>query len=312
MTDLLSLGKTPLQVSRLGVGTWSWGDKSIWGYGKEYSDADLREAFKTSVASEISFFDTAELYGFGKSEELLGEFIRESRADVTVATKFFPYPWRPGRRSVLSALRRSLKRLNLPSVDLYQVHWSFHLLSIPSMMSVLSEAVGQGLTKAVGVSNYSADQMRRAADALAKYRIPLASNQVEYNLLHCSPEQDGVLEACKETGVTLIAYSPLAMGMLTGKYSKHNLPRGYRGLRYRGLNFAEFDRLMDLLASIGESHGAKTRAQVALNWLMSRDVIPIPGAKNGNQAAQNAGALGWKLSDDEVETIHAAALRVKN
>ena len=311
MNDLVSLGKTPLQVSMFGVGTWSWGDKSIWGYGKGYSDADLREAFNASVASGVSFFDTAELYGFGRSEVLLGEFIRESKASVSVATKFFPYPWRPGRRAVLSALRRSLKRLQLASVDLYQIHWSFHLLSIPSMMSVLSEAVREGLTKAVGVSNYSADQMRRAAEALDKHRIPLASNQVEYSLLHCSPEQDGVLDACKETGVTLIAYSPLAMGMLTGKYSREKLPGGFRRLRYRGLNFDEFDGLIGLLARIGESHGGKTRGQVALNWLMCNGVIPIPGAKNAHQALQNAGSLGWTLTHEEVETLRTAACRVK-
>jgi aryl-alcohol dehydrogenase-like predicted oxidoreductase len=310
MDNLLSLGKTSLRISKLGVGTWSWGDKSIWGYGKGYSDADLYGAFITSIASGISFFDTAELYGYGKSEELLGEFIRKSGVSVSVATKFFPYPWRLSRQAVLAALRRSLKRLNLGSVDLYQIHWPFHFLSIPSMMSVLSEAVAEGIAKAVGVSNYSADQMRRAVDALAKNKIPLASNQVEYSLLHLSPEQDGILDACKDAGVTLIAYSPLAMGMLTGKYSGQKLPQGFRRLRYRSLGFREFDTLVDLLARAGESHGGKTCAQVALNWLMRKGVVPIPGAKNANQAAQNAGSSGWSLTDEEMEALHAAASRV--
>jgi len=312
MNGFRSLGTTSHQVSKLGVGTWSWGDKSIWGYGKGYSDADLREAFKSSIASGISFFDTAELYGYGKSEELLGQFISESRATVFVATKYFPYPWRLDTKAVLSALRRSLKRLGLPSVDLYQIHWPFHLLSIPSMMAALTEAVGEGLARAVGVSNYSADQMRRAVDALAKNKIPLASNQVEYSLLHRSPEEDGVLDACKDAGVTLIAYSPMAMGMLTGKYSVRNLPAGFRRLRYRSLNFSEFGGLMDLLARIGEAHGGKTHPQVALNWLIYKEAFPIPGAKNAQQASQNAGALGWSLTHEEVDSLHEAACRVTN
>jgi aryl-alcohol dehydrogenase-like predicted oxidoreductase len=310
MNGIVSLGKTSLQISRLGVGTWAWGDKSVWGYGKGYSDADLREAFDGSTASGITFFDTAELYGFGKSERLLGQFIRESKAAVSVGTKFFPYPWRFGRRSVLSALRRSLKRLNLPCVDLYQIHWPFHLLSIPSMMNALSEAVAEGLTKAVGISNYNADQMRRAVDALARKKIPLASNQVEYSLLHRSPERNGIQQTCKELGVSLIAYSPLAMGMLTGKYGARNLPTGFRGIRYRRLNFDGLDALLSLLANIGEAHGGKTRAQVALNWLMSKGAIPIPGAKNALQAKQNAGSLGWALTIDEIEALHEAACRI--
>lgn len=310
MNESVSLGKTPLKISRLGVGTWAWGDKTVWGYGKGYSDADLRRAFEKSIACGITFFDTAELYGFGKSEQLLGQFIRESKAAVLVGTKFFPFPWRLRRRTVLSALRRSLKRLNLASVELYQIHWPFHLLSIPSMMSILSEAVHEGLTKAVGISNYNADQMRRAADALAREKIPLASNQVEYSLLHRAPEQNGVLQVCRELGVSLIAYSPLAMGMLTGKYSARKLPSGFRGVRYRRANLDSLDALLSLLANIGEAHGGRTRAQVALNWLMSKGVIPIPGAKNVLQATENAGSLEWSLTIEETEALDTISSRL--
>ncbi|HTX19716.1 MAG TPA: aldo/keto reductase [Bacteroidota bacterium] len=307
MMEQIVLGKTGLSVSRLGVGTWAWGDTSVWGFGKGYGELELRGAYETSIASGVTFFDTAEVYGSGRSEKFLGGFIHDSGTSPVVATKYLPYPWRMGKRAIRSALRRSLERLGLGSVGLYQIHWPFHLLSIPATMSALADAVEEGLTVAVGVSNYSADQVRRAAEALEKRRIALASNQVEYSLLHRTPERNGVRQACVEVGASLIAYSPLAMGMLTGKYSARNLPSGFRGLRYRRLNFTAFERLSGSLSRIGAAHGGKSQSQVALSWVICKGAIPIPGAKSADQAKQNAGALGWSLTEAEIEELDTAS-----
>jgi aryl-alcohol dehydrogenase-like predicted oxidoreductase len=176
-------------------------------------------------------------------------------------------------------------------------------------MDALADAVEAGLTRAVGVSNYSPDQMRRAHAALAKRGVALASNQVEYSLLHREPERNGLVALCRELGVTLIAYSPLAKGLLTGKYTPDNPPPGARG-RMAGRDYlARIQSLIGQLRTIGEAHGGKTPSQVALNWLICKDSLPIPGAKNVRQVQENAGALGWRLTEDEVARLDAATLQ---
>jgi aryl-alcohol dehydrogenase-like predicted oxidoreductase len=177
-------------------------------------------------------------------------------------------------------------------------------------MSLMADAVQAGKVRAVGVSNYSAAQMRLAHAELAKRSIPLASNQVQYSLLCRNPEVDGVLDACRELGVTLIAYSPLAMGALTGKYLTGERPAGLRRLlgSFRGKGLQAVRPVIELLRTIGKQHD-RTISQVALRWLIENEhVLPIPGAKNGSQAAENAGALGFTLTGDEVEALSAATL----
>jgi len=180
--------------SQIGTGTWAWGDRFVWGYGQGgFTDDDLRAAFRASLDAGINFFDTAELYGFPshRSEKLLGEFMQGVKEPVIVATKFFPLPWRFFKPQLMNALRGSLKRLKLARVDLYQIHWPMPTVPVERWADALADAVQQGLTLTVGVSNYSADQMRRTHEVLAKRGIPLASNQVEYNLLERSPERNG-------------------------------------------------------------------------------------------------------------------------
>jgi aryl-alcohol dehydrogenase-like predicted oxidoreductase len=174
----------------------------------------------------------------------------------------------------------------------------------------MADAVQAGLTRAVGVSNYKVDQMCQAHDALAKYGIPLASNQVQYSLLHRHPERNGLLRACDDLGVTLIAYSPLAQGLLSDKYGPDNPPPGLRGRRFGRARLAEIQPLVALLGQFGQAHGGKTPAQVALNWTMCKGSVPIPGAKNASQARENAGALGWRMSHDEVAALDAASDRI--
>jgi aryl-alcohol dehydrogenase-like predicted oxidoreductase len=135
----------------------------------------------------------------------------------------------------------------------------------------------------------------------------LVSNQVQYNLLHREPERDGLLDLCRDLDITLIAYSPLAMGVLTGKYTPENPPSGIRGRRYKRQFLTQIQPLIALLVEIGQAHGGKIPAQVALNWLMCKGAVPIPGAKNARQAEENVGALGWRLADEEVAALDAAS-----
>ncbi len=206
-----------LHAVEMGLGAWQWGDRIIWSYGQGYSDTDIREAFDSSLDLGIRFIDTAEVYGTGRSERMLGQFLKETDQPVLVATKFFPYPWRFGKGFIPRALKASLERLGTESVDLYQIHWPSPIFSPEAMMEGMAECVKQGLTRTVGVSNFGHKRMLRAYSALAQQGIPLASNQVHYSLLSREVEKNGTLARCKELGIRLIAYSPLEQGLLTGK-----------------------------------------------------------------------------------------------
>jgi aryl-alcohol dehydrogenase-like predicted oxidoreductase len=307
--ETIHLGRTDIRVTPLGIGTWQWGDSAFWGYGRGYAEDEIKAAFDASLAAGITFFDTAEIYGRGKSEKFLGRFISQEGRRPAVATKFMPFPWRLAKGRLVNALRKSLDRLGLKQVDLYQVHWPLPPVPVETWADALADTVEAGLARAVGVSNYNAAQMQRAQATLAKRGVPLAANQVEYSLLQRAPERNGLLQTCQKLGVTLIAYSPLAKGMLTGKYTPENPPPGLRGRRYRGETLASLQPLTALLRELGQTHGDKTPGQVALNWAISKGALPIPGAKNARQAQENVGALGWRLTPDEMAALDAASDR---
>ena len=297
----------------LGVGTWAWGDRSYWGYGRDYQQADVEAAYAASRTAGLTLFDTAEVYGQGVSEQLLGSLVAAdpggaggvppgsgTAPGVLVATKFAAQPWRVGRRGVLlQALEESLLRLGQPRVALYQIHWDLPLVSDQASLADLAEAHDRGLIGAVGVSNYGPRAVRAAHRVLADRGVPLATDQVEYSLLVRKPERTGLTDVCGELGVTILAYSPLGQGLLTGKYTVDNPPPGVRGMRYRR-RLPALKPLIARLRDIGAGHGGRTPGQVALNWLTAVGAVPIPGAKTAEQATQNAGGVGWSLSDDEV------------
>jgi aryl-alcohol dehydrogenase-like predicted oxidoreductase len=304
-----------LNVAPLGVGAWAWGTTRLWGYGKEYDRSDVGRAFRASMAEGVTLVDTAEMYGNGASERIIGEILDEGGFERTpvIATKFAPLPYRLGARSLLKAVDKSLERLGIETIDLYQIHFPNPIFGINSLMEALAETVKAGKVRRVGVSNYSAEQMRRAHERLASHGVQLASNQVEYSLLQRAPETNGVLEASRDLGVTLIAYSPIAKGLLTGKYGPGGDRRPSGLVRRMGRAFGEqnlekIEPVLNILREIGEAHN-KGPAQVALNWLITqRSTFPIPGAKNELQARQNAGALGWEMTGEEVEKLELATL----
>ncbi|CAA7394080.1 unnamed protein product [Spirodela intermedia] len=319
--EKVKLGGSDLKVTKLGIGAWAWGDTTYWN-DLQWNDRKLKDAkgaFDASIDSGITFFDTAEVYGAGfsgaiNSETLIGRFIKERKIsdlnEIAIATKFAALPWRLGRQSVVSALKGSLSRLGLSSVDLYQLHWP-GIWGNEGYIDGLGDAVEQGLVKAVGVSNYSEKRLRDAHSQLKKRGIPLAVNQVNYSLIYRLPEENGVKATCDELGVSLIAYSPIAQGILSGKYTAANPPTGPRGRIYTPEFLTKLEPLIARIKEIGLSY-SKTPTQVVLNWLLCQEnVLPIPGAKNAEQAREFAGALGWRLSDDEVAELRSIASRTK-
>jgi aryl-alcohol dehydrogenase-like predicted oxidoreductase len=299
-----------LHSVQMGLGAWQWGDRMVWGYGQTHTDEDLRKAFDVSLSLGIRFIDTAENYGSGFSERLLGKFLKETDQPVLIATKYFPWPWRFSKGFIPRALKGSLERLGAESVDLYQIHWSSPLMSPETMMEGMVECVKQGLTRTVGVSNFGHKKMIRAYTTLARHGIPLASNQVHYSLLSREVEKNGTLARCKELGIRLIAYSPLEKGLLTGKYSVENPPPGVRASQYAEL-IKKIPPVIKAMQEVGQNHGGKTTAQVALNWLICKGALPIPGAKNVIQAEQNAGGAGWQMTEEEVAMLDAVTDNIR-
>ena len=291
-----------LHAVEMGLGAWQWGDRVVWQYGQGYGAEDVQGAFETSVNEGIRFVDTAEIYGNGRSERLLGQFIQRTDQPILIATKFFPWPWRFTKGALPRALKGSLGRIGAESVDLYQVHWPSISMSTDALMDGMVECVKSGLTRTVGVSNFGQSRMLAAYSALARHSIPLASNQVHYSLLSRAVEKNGTLARCKELGIRLIAYSPIEKGLLSGKYSASNPPPGSRAGNYANL-LPKIPPLIKTMTEIGQDHGGKSNAQVALNWVISKGALPIPGSKNAEQAQQNAGALGWKLTEAEVAKL---------
>jgi aryl-alcohol dehydrogenase-like predicted oxidoreductase len=316
MNPPATLGRSDMTVPRLGVGAMTWGDPSgrarwtpaklAYGGGPASRDEEQR-AFDASVAAGATLFDTAEMYGAGASERRLGELAHGR--DVLIATKF-PPNLLSRANGMPRALERSLELLQRTTVDLYMHHYPSRWVSIARLMNLMADAVERGQVRAVGVSNYSADQMRLAHRVLGDRGVPLASNQIEYSLLHRQPETDGVLDACRELGVTLIANQPLANGALTGKFVAGATPPGFRRFmpRFRGKEREAVAPVVALLREIGAAHD-RSPAQVALRWLIENElVLPIPGAKNGRQAIDNAGALDFSLTEAEKEALDQATV----
>jgi aryl-alcohol dehydrogenase-like predicted oxidoreductase len=310
--DTVTLAGLDRPIAPLGLGTWAWGDRSTWGmggYDTDLTEERIAEAWAATLAAGVALIDTAEVYGSGESERIIGRLLAAdptARERVVLATKFMPMPQ---KLDVRGALRRSvegsLERLGVDRIDLYQIHGPISLRSKKALAGALAAVVHDGLVSAVGVSNYSAREVRATHRALADHGVPLATNQVEYSLLRRVPETGGLLAACGDLGVTILAYSPIGQGRLTGKYSASNPPPGKRGFSAHPME--EVDRVVDVVRRIGDAH-QRTPSQVALRWLIEKGAVPIPGAKNADQAEQNAGALGWRLEAGDIAQLDAVAL----
>lgn len=311
--DQVRFGGLDKAFAPIGVGCWAWGDKSTWGmggYDATLTEATIAEAFEASIDAGVTLFDTAEVYGGGESERIIGRLLASSGVDrdrLVIATKFMPSPWKLGVKGALrSALEGSLDRLGIDRVDLYQIHGPISLRSHGALADALAVVVHDGLAAAVGVSNYSVREMEAIHGELAQRGVALASNQIEYSILRRRPENVGLIAACQRLGVVPLAYSPIAQGRLTGKYTAANPPPGRRNFSSHPME--KIDPVVDELRIIGDRHDGRTPSQVALRWLVQKGAVPIPGAKNAKQARENAGGLGWALAPDELDRIDDVAL----
>lgn len=305
-----------LELPPIGLGAWAWGDSVFWGYNPK-NDGELKKVFDYAVSnskSKTTLFDTAELYGLGRSESLLGEFSKDLPAgkQVQIATKFAAIPTRSKATNVVKACKGSLKRLGgTKPIDLYQIHFP-NAWSNEEYWDGLAQAYDQGLVKAVGVSNYGIDATRACHAALARRGIPLATNQIQLSLLYTHPLENGLMETCRELGVQVLSYSPLGLGMLTGKYTKDKPPQGPRKGLYEKLQTTpDYANLLQVMDQVAAKHGKEaTKSQVAINWARAKGSIPIPGARTVRQVQQNYDALGWKLSKSDMKVLDEAAAKV--
>ncbi|XP_010251647.1 PREDICTED: pyridoxal reductase, chloroplastic [Nelumbo nucifera] len=307
----------PLTVSPMGFGTWAWGNQLLWGY-QEAMDGDLQDTFNLAVENGINLFDTADSYGTGRlngqSERLLGKFIREFpgrkrvRDDIVIATKFAAYPWRLTPAQFVKACKSSLDRMQIEKIGIGQLHWStanYAPIQELALWDGLVAMYEKGLVQAVGVSNYGPKQLVKIHDYLKSRGVPLCSAQVQFSLLSMGADQMQIKDICDTLGIRLISYSPLGLGMLTGKYTSSNLPSGPRALLFSQI-LPGLEPLLTALREIAQRRD-KTIPQVAINWCICMGTIPIPGVKTVKQAEENLGALGWRLSSEEVSQLECAA-----
>jgi aryl-alcohol dehydrogenase-like predicted oxidoreductase len=281
-----------VRLSAIGLGTWQFGS-SEWGYGAEYNQSEAGAIVRRALDLGVNLIDTAEFYGFGRSERIVGEAIRGRRESVFLATKIFPIglPFMVGRRA-----RGSARRLGVDRIDLYQQHWPSPLFPARATMPRMRRLVEEGLVGHVGVSNHSLRAWQGAEQALGE---PVLSNQVLFSLVHRDPERELVPWAQK-TGRIVIAYSPLGQGALSGKY-QDSAPKNFRRMRH---NFSAQGRtrlvpLITALREIGGRHGA-TPAQIALAWLIRKpNVVAIPGASSVHQLEENVAASEVELSEED-------------
>ena len=295
--NYLPLGE--FKVSEIGFGCWQISED--WA---STNDENILNAIRRVRELGVNLIDTAEAYGEGHSETVLARAIKEfGRDSFTIATKVAP----PHQRydDLLKACDASIKRLGVKEIDLYQIHWHDPWEQVPlkSTMKALEKLYTDGKIKAIGVSNFSARDMEEARSYLSKTDV--ISNQVRYNLLQREIE-DGIIPYCRKNNITILAWSPLAQGALTGRYRTENRPKDPARIGSRLFsehNMREIDRLLKLLSTIANQHD-KTVVQVVLNWLIKDPlIIPIPGATSMKQAEENVGATGWRLTGQELKEI---------
>lgn len=296
----VQLGRSGLKVSRIGLGAWQVGS-SEWGWNKDYGEKDIVEAIMRAHELGVNFIDTAEIYGGGLSEVIVGRAVKEFRDEVVIATKV--WVTHLTYDGVIKACERSLSRLGTDVIDLYQVHWPNPLIPLSSTMRAMERLVELGKVRAIGVSNFSVTRLRKAQECLRREEI--VTNQVKYNLVERGIER-GLLPYCEREKITIIAYSPLAQGFLTAKYSSSNAPRDLvRRINplFDPLVLRRAEPLFKLLIDIAERWGASP-GQVALAWLLKRPgVVAIPGVKNPQQVESNVAADRIELSEDEWEAL---------
>lgn len=320
--SLRPLGRSDLSVSPLGLGCWQFsrGSGLVGRYWSNLEEGDILDIVRVSLEGGMNWVDTAEIYGGGKSEQALAHVLDQLKSkDISgkfspmIATKWWPL-FRTAN-SIPSTIDERIRCLGGRSIDLYQIHQPFSLSSIASEMKAMAGLVKAGKIRYVGVSNYSAKQMVQAHQLLQQHGLSLISNQVKYNLLHRNIDRNGIMDAAKELGISIIAYSPLQQGILTGRFHKDpaqissisRIRRLQNGMDPKGMERTR--PLIDSLEKLGDKYNV-TPGQVALNWLIhyhGDTVVAIPGASKVRHAKENIGAMTFQLTKEELEQLSDAS-----
>ncbi len=289
------------KASVIGLGTWQFGSYE-WGWGRDFTSNDAQRIVHRALDLGINVFDTAEIYGRGRSEQILGAALRGNH-EAIIATKV--WPTRIKAQAVVSAAQRSLQRLGRDVIDLYQIHWPNPFVPLAWPMRGMRDLVAMGLVQHVGVSNFGLERWRRADQLMG---VGVISNQVPYHLLHREPERD-LIPFAAQTGRIVIAYSPLMQGLVSGRYQPGYRPRGVRARNplFWPENLRRAQPVLEAVQVVARERGA-TAAQVALAWTIRAGcVIAIPGARRVEQVEENAVAADLELTTDDVERLDNAA-----
>ncbi len=319
---LRRLGKSDLQISPLGLGCWQFSKQTglVGKYWPSLTDEDTCKIVKASMDGGINWFDTAEIYGRGKSEQGLANALKKNcvqPSNAIIATKWWPI----GRRasSIKSTIKRRLTNLGGYPIALHQIHNPLGFSSVEKEMDAMADLIEDGRIKYIGVSNFNADRMRRASEALDKRGHKLVSNQMVYSILNRKIESNGTMETARELGITIIAYSPLAQGLVSGKFHKdRELIKKRVGSRkhmnkFKKEGLIKSQPVIDKLKLVAVEYNA-TSSQVALNWLINFHgdiVVAIPGATKIRQAKENTGAMNFTLSQEHLDMLDQVSASYK-
>ena len=305
-------------MGNIGFGTWSWGNRFLWGYNPIRDDSVLKDTFKTAISAGLNLVDTADSYGTGafngRSESLLGDFIQDlpnkDKKNLIVATKLAPFPWRLGRSGFEKAFSQSKKRLK-GKLDRVQLHWStsrYAPWQESQLIDGLADLVDKKLVSEIGLSNFGPNKIKLFHQKLSDRGIKLKSLQIQMSLL--SPPDNRIINICRELNIDLIAYSPLALGILCispeGKIPKTTI---LRSRLFKEL-LPKSEDLRREIKYISVTNNSSP-AQVAINWCKSLGAIPIPGIRSVEQAVDISKALSWDLTKKEMTKLNELSRNCK-
>ena len=287
----------------LGIGTWEWGDRLIWDYGRNYRKEDLFASFKRCLNDGIRFFSTSPAFAEGISEQILGEFNAQTPVDLLIATKYVPRVWHVRRTDFMDSLKQSLLRLKLNKIDIYEICPPSGRMTVTRLAESSAEALDLGLIEQVGLSGFNLQQADTFNEALSRFGYSIACLETPYNLLERSIETNGLLAFCRAQNIRVIAQQPLAMGMLTGKYNTEEPASGSRRQMMMRYYSPRMDILLRTMNHIGLENNGKNPAQVALNWIMNKGIVPLPGIKTLSQTIENTETTRWSMTKEQAALL---------
>ena len=291
-------------LAKIALGAWAWGNDGT--FGNEHNIEDLKPIYDKSMELGLNLWDTAYVYGMGKSEEVLGQFLKTSnREDFVISTKFTPQLAEMFEANeVTSMYENSAKILGVEDIDIFWIH---NPVGAPEWTKKLVETAKEHDIKMIGVSNHNLAEIKEANEILKEAGLKLGAVQNHYSLLNRSSEDSGILEYCKENDIIFFSYMVLEQGALSGKYdTAHPFPEGSDRANAYGESLAEIEELNKAIADIAENHNAKV-AQLPIAWAIAKGTLPIVGATKVHHVEDAADAVNIELSGDEIKTMEELA-----